>query len=329
MNKLFLYCTTLILVAFITACKTEIDLKIKKVEKNLVLNGVLTPDSLFTVFLQWTAPLGTPPSQSDTLYLGENELWESLVLVKDEQGNLIDTASACISSPFDCISSPYCDEGKQCASFLLLNHKVDFNKTYQIEVLRNDYPPLMATCNTPSDFAISFDLQDTFTNEFGGNKVYDLPITINDKANEDNFYIIEARGREVFAVDDEYYQAIGLYCLDPNSENTDIARQEDEYQRIFLSDAGFDGTNYAFNLKVSKSFAEFGLTEDAKGLFLDINVSSVSKDLYKYYKNFELHERSYGNDIFAQPVSMHSNIEGSDLGIFGAEITKTISFRVL
>ncbi|MCP4442697.1 MAG: DUF4249 family protein [Aureispira sp.] len=306
------------------ACETAIDLKIKDFEKNLVLNAVFEPDSSLILNLQWTQELGNPPPDGEDI----GDILDSWVLLKDGNGGVIDTAQLCYNYYYNnnTIIPDYCSLEKNEATYVLPNLKFDYGKEYQIEILRTDGFSLNASCQTPLDFSIEFDPLDTFSTEFSGAKVFDFPVVIKDNPNENNFYIIEARSREVYSQYDDDYQAVGLYCLDPSCENSDIARQEDQYQRIFINDNEFNGVDHLLILKASKLFLEFPKIDGAER-FLEVNISSVSEDLYKYYKGFERHERSYGTDIFAQPVQLHSNVS-NELGILGAKVTKEVSFRV-
>lgn len=97
--------------------------------------------------------------------------------------------------------------------------------------------------------------------------------------------------------------------------------------RIF-SDKGFQNSQYGLNIEVEESDEFYANQSDQDfDSYYELELYTISKDLYETYKTFYLNELAEG-DIYSEPIFIYSNMSNK-VGFFGAySLKSTFSVRI-
>jgi hypothetical protein len=213
--------------------------------------------------------------------------------------------------------------------------------------------PGLETVNATTHIPQSFSVQNVATAEGSRNgiDVMEFNFTIEDPANEKNYYLFEAvkqlvnlhnyffwqgikydydtpEGQSVYqqassqqnvdifkdTVPTNKYIRLNLYTSDTKTDNEDFASLDSSFHRIFLTDSLFNGSNYTSSFAIDKSYFEAKVPEE-KGRVL-IRIKSVSKELFDYLSMYEKYRAEFGIQPPANLSSPAGNIENG-LGVFG------------
>jgi hypothetical protein len=321
MKKVGLLSGLILLFLLNLSCEKEIDLKAQAPPGQLYANSIFNPDSVFRVFLSYstliTAPLEDIHDKLDVAT-------ESIVLIKDSNGNLIDTLEF-ITGVYSGINS----------SFLVFESIEGFrplaNETYQLyvhEAAINNSKTISATASLPSPFnpiqaSKSFPMREITGQDetLGMNLSWEDP-----NAQEDNLFIIEAiyRNTDLSLGVPELIQS-ELYSVNSPNDNAEVGPSNGKFFYIFIDEGRLINqvNSDSIHTKISVLANTFDQWNDLGIAFSSeilVRVHHVSKDLYNYYQDVEKYRiNSSGADIFAQPVPVRGNIQGA-LGILGTEI---------
>ncbi len=173
-------------------------------------------------------------------------------------------------------------------------------EAYTVEGVADDLEPISATSTVPPNPTLSeinVILADTNTNNFFIRDKWE--ITIDDAADQENFYMIEAD--HVFFEDQfENRNKIRFYDI----PNNPIDESFIENRVSVISDKNFNGTMYKFIV--------YGERPKRGNSEIQFKLYQITEDHYKYLSQYE----RYNNDNpFSEPVTFHNNI-ADGYGIF-------------
>lgn len=141
-----------------------------------------------------------------------------------------------------------------------------------------------------------------------GNRSDEMLITIDDPAGSANYYRIELwqEGTLIFLGDTiEYNNPAYLESNDPNLQDGSSGGK-------VLADGAFDGTRYIVRFSTGRTWIDASNTVHKYTL----RIAQITRDAYLYDRTITQYYRALGNP-FAEPVTVHSNIEGG-YGVFRA-----------
>jgi hypothetical protein len=324
MKKVGLLSGVCLLLLLNFSCEKEIDLRTQTPPGQLYANSILNPDSVFRVFLSYSTPITAPLENiNDRL----DEATESLVIIKDTTGFIIDTLEF-ITSIYSGVNNGFLIfesiEGLRPLS----------NESYELYVLEsavnNNSKNISATASVPASFNIIQANKSTPRREVTGtDQTFGIELSWEDPSpQENNFFIIEVRYRNT-TISSGVSELIKseLYSNPTENDNAEIGPANGKFFYIFIDDSRRTNPPNLANIqtKINVLTSTFDQWVDAGTPFSSevlIHVHHVSRDLYNYYQDVEKYRiNSSGTDIFAQPVPVRGNMQGG-LGILGAEIVQ-------
>lgn len=180
---------------------------------------------------------------------------------------------------------------------------------YRMEAQAADFEKVVAEQKMPAkpDLVSATFEKDGGLNEFG-ERTDELKITLKDKPNESNYYLI--RAYQVVNINGIYQQ----YELYLESRDPLIQYGWDDsgsyYEPLIFSDAAFEGKEFKIQIN-----AEVHEQPDAEGIL--VKLFEITRDRYLFLNSY--YQFYYnGDNPFAEPVNVHNNIENG-YGIFSLE----------
>ncbi|GHT62264.1 hypothetical protein AGMMS50239_15090 [Bacteroidia bacterium] len=318
--KYFLYIASLFM-AFLFSCEKEIEFKGDEVKTKLVLNSILTPDSVVKIHLTESRFFLNNERVFKEINNATVELWkdgnkiENLsnagsgyytgTYIPKEGDNLRITASCQGFDPVECsteivIPSPV-------ISVDTMNFREDrqYSTYYDGNAFVIDSSVYYQTIN------------------------FDMDITFKDPTDIANYYALNLYLKIYFSTGDSTYYPIGFNSDDMVFQQTsnEMGFLEDDrnYLRSNLfSDELLDGKEYklkvkAYNIGIGKNpYAPEYENPDVIGKEVFVELQSLSPSYYRFRKT---REAGYNvNDImeyFTEPVQIYSNVKGG-IGILGS-----------
>lgn len=150
-----------------------------------------------------------------------------------------------------------------------------------------------------------------------GNRSDEVLVTIDDPAGSANYYRIELwqEGTIVFPGDTiEFNQPAYIESNDPNL-------QDGRSGGKVLADGAFNGTRYIVRFSTGSTWTD---TPNSAQKYT-LRIAQITRDAYLYERTLTQYYRALGNP-FAEPVTVHSNIEGG-YGAFRAAHWKEWELR--
>lgn len=285
------------------ACSKEIKFNESEIEKKLVVNGLICPDSLISVNVRKTT----------SILSTENSLVENAVVILFKNNLEIDTLE-------------YFGQG----NYKSLKHRAFSGNTYSILVNSIGYPSASATDTVPEATSI-FDGTRVSGNSFDayGDPHIDYEIRINDSP-EKNLYelfFIQQQFPSKFTASYFISFQIELVIADP------VLRAESDLDyspfTYLFSDKLFNGQQYLMKNKfmsaVTGGYFTTSFAPEPKVHYAILR--TVSRNYFNYRKLWLRHYRNQqiGNKVeepisttlLSSPIPMYSNIKGG-YGIFAA-----------
>ncbi len=181
--------------------------------------------------------------------------------------------------------------------------------TYKLIVQHPNHPTATSSFTVPATFkSVSATWKDSTDTDSTGFPTGTISFTINDNADERNFYEISLFRFEPLGPSFDVMPVI--------PENPEIASDPtfNDAGALLLEDAGFNGEN-----KTLKFSTPFGSSFGVPYKFLVV-VKSLSSDYYKYFKSIEDYQVAGG--LFSDPSAIFNNINGGVGICAGASVTK-------
>ncbi len=304
MKKSIPYFALLTFATILLACEKEIAFRPNNQTPFLVMNGYLSPDSVWQVGVSQSIPMGKKSA--------DDNVGDALVKVFEKE-TLIETLK------YNQISRRYTGIGKPLAG-----------KEYKITIEKNGFLPIEATSVIePSPNVLNVGIvKDSYSKD----RVI-ATITFCDQARVNNFYRLvvanedEFEKRPSWAVNNPNPLGSGWigntyinYFLDIRSNDPNLSWQnqsssagvfDDVPNNIFhiFNDELIDGKTYS--LTFSYSLSRY---PDAKNNTV-ICLQSITKELYMYLKSLSA-QYYFGDDPLLEPIQVYSNVKNGG-GILG------------
>jgi hypothetical protein len=286
------------LILLFSACDIVVDLDIPEHEPVLVVNSVLSIDSIMTAHVSHSK--GAFDSNSISfVHNASVEVYEDggLLGLMDEIAYYTNTAN---------IDSSYVYH---------LNHKPTASKTYSYEIVHEDYEAVRAETHMPN--AVDLIVEDVTLIEVDEyQSQYRTRFYFNDELNE-NYYRLR-----LISKSNDYPD----YPIDFESSDASIISSvgvESDGAAYWGSEALFD--DELFNGSKKEIILEFWWKSFYEAEYV-LELTSVSKSYYTYIKSLTAHYNNQDQFLFAgEPVQVYTNIENG-LGILGASNTKSVEF---
>lgn len=299
MNKVFLIFIALTFIA----CTREIDFKESEVEKRLVVNGLICPDSLISVNVRKTT----------SILSTENSTVANVEVILFKNNLAIDTLE-------------YFDQGNYKSS----THRAFAGNSYSIKINSIGYPSVYAVDTVPEATSIIYGtrVSGVTFDEYGDPHI-DYEILINDSP-EKNYY-------ELFFIQQQFPNKYSssyfiFFQVEPVIADPVLRAESDldYYPFTYLfSDKLFNGQQYLMKNKFMSAATGGNFTSifapepEVRYAIL----RTVSRNYFNYRKLWLRHYRNQqiGNKVeepisttlLGSPVSMYSNVDGG-YGIFAA-----------
>ncbi len=279
------------------SCEKVLYIDLPEGEKHIVVNGVLNPDSLLKVKISKSQGI---LDESKTVYLqnAQAKLYENDVYIEDMN---------------------YKRDG-----FFLSSINPVPGRTYRIDVdypgfnfvtAENVLPEKNNIVSSEASFVVlSEEIFDDFIFEEYGIK---CKVQFEDDVNIKNYYFIgimtERRIQFEYQIGtDEYsydsYDYIESDDIVFNSGNSDF-KIEGFSGKVFTDDI-FNGKFKTINF----SFPVYNISDIPESNKFTFCLASISEDLYKYIISYNKNRKN-GDNPFAQPVQIYSNVENG-IGLF-------------
>jgi hypothetical protein len=280
------------------ACRTIIPIDMDTKDKKIVLNALLTPNGIDA---RVSLSLTLNDDNEDISFLNNS----IVTLLKNGEPE-----SVLISDPNDNLGH-----------YIIPGFVAESGANYTIRVENEPYNSIEATCKMPPviqiDTITSF--FETITNYDYTSNVLSFFITIQDPANEQNYYFIS----DTISISAPYPYYDGDKQVDSivynrtynYLETTDPSFESNSYNGLLLfSDELFNGQKKS--LKVSMN--NYYFTNDTCDI--EFYLYSVSKDYYLFLKTLSMQEQmtDFSRFLGATPVQVFNNVENG-FGYFGAE----------
>ncbi len=271
------------------------DLKAEKTK--LVINSVISPDSVFTV------------NVSKTANIFDEETLDNLPFINDAEVKVFENGNFLFN-----LDSK--DNGYYRKDYYPLP-----GKKYTVEVYHKDFDPVTSGAVIPGVVkvkkfdTISLEQIDQYTSALKSGFLFDDP------PGEDNYYMLQG---EITYLDDSgaFYNTFLDFRVPDVDENLYAVSNGD---KLLWSDKLIDGHEIKIEFYFFDGYIETGKMlksiKDGNAIF-KFYFSNISKDYFLYLKTERLYYETANTDPFMEPVIIHSNVKNG-YGIFGAMNTDT------
>ena len=303
--KNFLYFFTFSLL--FASCDIVVDLDIPEHDRVLVVNSILTTDSMINASISHSVGAFDASSIS---YVNNAtvEVYEDGVLLgeMDEQASLSSDSSGELDSTY----------------VYNFNQNPVAGKIYSYEIVHPDYEAVRAETTVPA--VVKLNVNDvTLLSEQDYEKHYRVRFSFND-APEDNFYRLRLRYQN------EYYDGFDYFESNDASMISSVGVQSDGatfYGDVALfDDEMFNGTEKEISIDFF-DYNKFFWGEEPDDDFeteYTLELTSVSESYYIYIRSLRAHYDNQDQFIFAgEPVQVFTNIENG-LGVLGSMSLDTV-----
>ena len=307
------------------SCENALEFDGEQMAPLLVMNSLISPDSIFTVQLTKSKFFLKDDSNFDPVNNASVELF-----VND---TLFETLAFSTNGNYTSNYIPKAGDkvrlSAQHSDINTVSAVTDIVKPAQISkidtaTLITDKSPIFSY-----EYGGYGDIIESDTIGYSYNKKMNIIINIDDDVNKKNFYRVSLRIKQYF---DDGRESEGQFFYESedmvfgSSDETGLFGEgysRSQYNEF--SDELFNGKKYPF--KISTNFSSFIYTDEKKpdndgGVTspkvvrneLIIQVHSISESFYKYLKTMNTNSNALG--FFSEPVQIYSNVKGG-IGIFG------------
>ena len=280
----------------IASCDIVVDLDIPEHERVLVVNSILTTDSIINASISHSVGAFDASSIS---YVNNAtvEVYEDGVLLgeMDEEASL-----------------SYDFMGELDSTYVYnFNHSPVAGKIYSYEIVHPDYEAVRAETSVPVEVNLNVN-EVTLLSEQDYEKHYRVRFSFND-APEDNFYRLRLRNPNAYYDGFDYFESNDASIISSAGVQSDGATFYGEVS--LFDDEMFNGTEK----EISIDFFVYN-----KPLEYTLELTSVSESYYTYIRSLRAHYDNQDQFIFAgEPVQVFTNIENG-LGVLGSMSVDTM-----
>lgn len=284
----------------LTSCEMVVDVDLPPHQSKLVVNCLLTPDSLVKVEVYKSL---SPLDRKDAVEVKD----ATVVLLED--GVVIETLPLEVN-----ISGSF---------YRSKSFRPQPLKTYTLQVKAPGFPDAEGTCVIPGKVPIQqASIRDSAGLDEDGQYYSRLQVKFQDPGNVRNYYNLS--GQELYSYpanpwdpnsQPEYY----YYPIYFFSDLKDVSDAGDN--GVLLKDDLFNGRQYDLALNFYPPYGGGGSTQNDTLL---LAFKTVSPEYYEYYRKLQPHLNNQGGDIFSgEPVVMPSNIKNG-YGLFAGYTQDTL-----
>lgn len=300
--KNFLYFFTFSML--ITSCDIVVDLDIPEHERVLVVNSILTTDSLINASISHSVGAFDASSIS---YVNNAtvEVYEDGVLLgeMDEEASL-----------------SYDFMGELDSTYVYnFNHSPVAGKIYSYEIVHPDYEAVRAETTVPAEVKLNVN-EVTLLSEQDYEKHYRVRFSFND-APEDNFYRLRLRNPNAYYDGFDYFESNDASIISSAGVQSDGATFYGD--EALFDDEMFNGTEK----EISIDFFDYKYSwfeEEGVEVQFILELTSVSESYFTYIRSLRAHYDNQDQFIFAgEPVQVFTNIENG-LGVLGSMSVDTM-----
>ena len=306
-------CLKIFILLFIS-CEKALEIDMPEQESKLVINSYMLSDQFSSPYLSQNNVL-VSNSISGLGGLDEYIYTDSLPV--------IDFATVSINEQ-NSSNKVFFEFDKDCYCYINREFIPESNKTYQLNVIAPGFPDVNAIETMPaspqytiSDFELTGELEADFESHLLKYDLCKLNITIDDNANENNYYRIRLfTGRD--KENGIQYKACHIKSQDPIFliEPMNRYSTSDTYfegKNGYFTDELFNGEEKTFFLEADKPDTEL----EGQWQYIYVEVISYSYNFYHYSFTKKEQRRDVNSILFnSEPVFIHSNID-QGYGIFG------------
>lgn len=282
------------------SCDIVVDLDIPEHESVLVVNSILTTDSMINASISHSVGAFDASSIS---YVNNAtvEVYEDGILLgeMDEQASLSYDSSGELDSTY----------------VYNFNQNPVAGKIYSYEIAHPDYEAVRAETNVPAKVKLNVnDLSLLSEQEF--EKQYRVRFSFNDPP-EDNFYRLRLRNPNAYNDGLDYFESNDASIISSVGIQSDGATFYGD--EALFDDEMFNGTEKEISIDFFdyKSLWFEEQDDDYETEYI-LELSSVSKSYYTYIRSVRAHYDNQDQFIFAgEPVQVFTNIENG-LGVLGS-----------
>ena len=293
--KNFLYFFTFSML--FASCDIVVDLDIPEHERVLVVNSILTTDSMINASISHSVGAFDASSIS---YVNNAtvEVYEDGVLL----GEMNEEVSFFYNFLYE-LDSTYVYN---------FNHNPVAGKIYSYEIAHPDYEAVRAETTVPA--AVKLNVNDvTLLSEEDYEKHYRVRFSFND-APEDNFYRLRLRNPNTYDGFD-YFESNDASMISSAGVQSDGATFYGD--EALFDDEMFNGTKKEISIDFF-DYKSFWFEEEGIEVQFILELTSVSESYYTYIRSLRAHYDNQDQFIFAgEPVQVFTNIENG-LGVLGS-----------
>ena len=299
--KNFLYFFTFSML--FASCDIVVDLDIPEHERVLVVNSILTTDSMINASISHSVGAFDASSIS---YVNNAtvEVYEDGVLLgeMDEQASLSYDSSGELDSTY----------------VYNFNQNPVAGKIYSYEIVHPDYEAVRAETTVPA--AVKLNVNDvTLLSEQDYEKHFRVRFSFND-AREDNFYRLRLRNPNTYS-GFHYFESNDASMISSAGVQSDGATFYGD--EALFDDEMFNGTEKEISIDFFDSKSLWFEEEGIEVQFI-LELTSVSESYYTYIRSLRAHFDNQDQFIFAgEPVQVFTNIENG-LGVLGSMSLDTV-----
>lgn len=233
-----------------------------------------------------------------------------------------------------------------------------YNTAYTLTAVDSRLGTAVATTIIPNDFSVK--KTETETDDLNGKKVFRFAFRIDDAGNEKNYYIFESVkqlvniSRYFFWQGTKYdynqqsgynlYQQVknnpgvallrdtvpvhqfirmNVYTKDMHTGNALMSSLDSPFRRIFITDTLFNGQTHEGEIWITMD--HFKASNPQENGIVQVQVKSVSKELYDYLIQYEKYNQDFGVFNVGSLTSPVGNVQNG-FGVFGGSVRKQWSF---
>lgn len=299
-----LFLGLLALALAVSGCRKYIDFEGEDMPPRLVLNGIVTADSTVTVHLSNSRGVIDPAPLA--------AITDGQVRLLDDQGNIVETLV-------------HQGDGRYRG-----NTNIPAGSTITVQADAPGYGTASASDRVP--FAVPVLQWDTATVITSGGQGFEfstleLEFSFDDPGGQENHYLLEGFVVQSDSIIFVWDEQLGDWVLDTvpalNPVFTPMSFSSTDQVLIAGTDVGVGDTRTYFTRAVLRDDLFNGTTRTIavrlenliRPSRFELRWVSISETAYRYYRTLERYNYAQG-DPFAEPVQVHSNVEGG-LGIWG------------
>jgi hypothetical protein len=233
-----------------------------------------------------------------------------------------------------------------------------YNTAYTLTAEDSRLGTAVATTTIPNDFYAMN--TETEADDLNGRKVFRFAFRIDDAGNEKNYYIFESVKQLVRVSRYFFWQGIkydynqppgynmfqqvknnpgvvllldtvpvhqfirlNVYTKDLHTGNALMSSLDSPFRRIFITDTLFNGQTYEGEIWIAMD--HFNASNPQETGIVQVQVKSVSKELYDYLIQYENYNQDFGVFNVGSLTSPVGNVKNG-FGVFGGSVRKQWSF---